>query len=215
MIDTALIDGTGTNTRAKVIEETQALCVQQIPYPPIIEQIVEPFRQYLTTDGTASGSNDMGIDASGADVDFFVPARADADRYISTLSFIITATGNFTQNEFANDGSGLSNGCRLFYTSTGGGEIDIHEALKTNFDYTRLSLGAPSFGDTANAFRGTNFVGTAEAMMPVVRMSDWFPPFGIKLDAGSAQRLTHRLRDNCAGATTFDIIAFGFDRLRK
>ena len=38
-------------------------------------------------------------------------------------------------------------------------------------------------------------------------------PFGIKLDAGSTQRLTMRIRDNAGtDADTFNVICYGFDR---
>ena len=85
--------------------------------------------------------------------------------------------------------------------------------MKTNFDFTRLALGRPAFGASLTTFRGTNFVGTAEAMLPVVDLKEFMPPFGIKLEAGTSQRLTLRVRDALAGLVNFDCIAYGFDRI--
>ncbi len=39
-----------------------------------------------------------------------------------------------------------------------------------------------------------------------------FRSYGIKLDAGTTQRLTLRIRDNASVPNVFDCIAYGFDR---
>ena len=78
----------------------------------------------------------------------------------------------------------------------------------------RLKNTAPAFGNTSNTFIGTNFVGTSEAIMPVVDLRRIIPPFGLKLDSGTDQRLTLIIRDNLtSGMTTFNVIVYGFDRL--
>jgi hypothetical protein len=154
----------------------------------------------------------MIVNGSSTNVNFWVAADSVNDRFITILSFVIADTGNFAQNEFGDLGISLTNGCRLFYTRGSGDEVDIHDALKINFDFTRLALGRPAFGAAATTFRGTNFIGTAEVMLPVVDLKEFMPPFGIKLDAGTSQRLTLRVRDALAGLTTFDCIAYGFDR---
>ena len=188
------------------------LQVQVSPDPPFVPQKIKPFRQFLTDDGLSGGSNDMIVDGSSTNVEFWVPADTVNDRYITILSVVIADNGNFLQNEFGDLGSALTNGCRLFYERGSGEEIDIHDALKSNFDFTRLALGRPAFGATSTTFRGTNFIGTAEAMIPVIDLKEFMPPFGIKLDAGTKQRIVLTVKDALAGLTTFDIIAYGFDR---
>lgn len=207
-----LQDATGSNKQARVTPR-QAVSVQPFYEPAFTPQRMKFFRQFLTNGGAATDSSDMIVDGSSTNVNFFVPANTNNDRYITVLSFVIADVGNFAQNEFGNLGSALTNGCRLFYTRGAGEEIDIHDTLKTNFDFTRLALGRPAFGSTTDTFRGTNFVGTAEVMLPVVDLKEFMPPFGIKLDVGTNQRITLRVKDALAGLTTFDCIAYGFDRL--
>ncbi len=205
-------DGTGAGKEV-VVTGRNGLCVQPIFEPAFISQKTKIFRQFLTNGGWSGDSSNMIVNGSSTNVNFWAQADPITDRDITVLNFVIADNGNFLQNEFGDLGIVLTNGCRLFYTRGQGDEIDIHDALKTNFDFTRLALGRPAFGATSTTFRGTNFVGTAEAMMPVVDFKEFMPPFGIKLEAGSSQRITLRVRDALAGLVNFDCIAYGFDRL--
>ena len=38
------------------------------------------------------------------------------------------------------------------------------------------------------------------------------PPFGVKLDRGTTQRIVHRVRDNCTALDEFNCIVHGFER---
>lgn len=210
-LNVGIKDCTGTDYCVQVTPEN-SLLVTSDGIPPFEPQHINIFRQYLTNDGTKTGSNDMLVNGSVNAQDFYVQADEENDRYITTLSFVIADTGNFNMREFANIGLPLTNGCRLFYNSIRG-EVDIHDSLQSNFDFIRLGFGEPAFGSAANTFRGTNFVGTAEAIMPIVDLKRMLPPFGIKLDAKSNQRLTLRVQDNIsAGIVAFDCIAYGFNR---
>ncbi len=135
MLKTSIADGCGTKNEVCVTPESSFLVADQ-GFPPIIPQKIKIFRQFLTTDGTASGSSDMGIDGSSTNVDFFIEANGDNDLYITTLSFVITSTAQLKMYQFA-DNSPLTNGCRLFYNIPTE-DIDIHDAMKTNLDFIRL-----------------------------------------------------------------------------
>lgn len=46
-----------------------------------------------------------------------------------------------------------------------------------------------------------------------IKLFEYLPPLGIKLDAGTTQRIVFQIRDNVgAAADTFNAIAYGFDR---
>lgn len=205
-----LLNGKGGKYKAQVYSDL-SLSVTSSSEPAIVPQKKKIFRQFLTADGTSTGSNDMLVDGSVTNVDFWIPAAADCDRYITVLSYVLADGGLFRLNEFGNTGSILTNGCRLFYTSLQG-EVDIHNSLQSNFDFVRLGLGNPAYGQGSNTFRGTNFIATAEAIMPVVDLKEFMPPFGIKLDAGSTQKIVMRIRDNASVPDVFNCIAYGFDR---
>lgn len=203
-----IIDGNGTKSKA-MVNPDGSLSIIAHPQPPFLPQKTKIFRQFLTDDGTPSGSNDMGVDGSSTNVDFWIPANEIDDRYITTL-YILIAYGTSGKPYLWADGASLSNGSRLFY-KTQKGEIDIHDAIKSNQDVFRLN------GDlipTAWEVRHTNANNDYGYFMRI-SLSEIMPPFGIKLDAGTTQKLIMRVRDNAGtDADTFNVIAMGFDRFK-
>jgi len=199
------VDGAGTGRRGKISDQ-HALLVSDVGCPPLEPQKNRVFREYLKN---SASSEDMKVNGSTTAVEFYVAADSDDDRYITTLSFVI-ADVNATLNKFGNV-TALTNGCQLYY-ETLAQTVYIHDALKSNFDFVRLCLGTPAFGDAAEAFRGKNIVGSSEGYIPVLDLRRFVPPFGIKLDRGTTQRLVLKVRDDCTGVDGFDCIAYGFDR---
>lgn len=217
MFKMRLFDGKGWPFAAEVTPD-QELSVISAPYPTLGEQKARPFRQYLTDDGTASGSNDMGVDGSSTNVDFFVQGDNDDDRYITALNFIVAYGSTGQPNEWA-DGTALTNGSRLFYSSLSG-EIDIHDAIKNNQDLFRLQL-------TNMSIPGGAIAGSQPWEVRHINAANDFGyfinfdltrlglPYGIKLDRKTDHRLTFRVRDNAGtDADTFNCIAYGFDRFK-
>ena len=203
-IDVNIRNGDGAAAHVSLDGE---LLVTNSSYPPLIPQKVQSFRQYLTVDGLASGSNDMGIDGSSTNVDFYIPASADKDRYITSLNFIVGYGTSGAPYQWA-DGAALTNGIRLFYESYRG-EFDIHEAIKSNQDMFRLSFSPVT---TSWEVRGVNALNDYGYFisMDLTKMG---LPFGIKLDDGTRQRLVITIRDNVGTlADSFNCIAYGFDR---
>ena len=151
-IDARIVDGTNTKQAAEVDDNN---CLKEVgwPEPPLeYTQKLRVFRQHLTDDGLPTdGSNqDMTVDGSSNNVDFYIGSSDTSDRFITMISFLIADAGA-TLNEFGNI-SALSNGCRLFYTDSAG-EVDIADSLTTQFEVIRLCVGDPPFGDAAAAFR--------------------------------------------------------------
>ena len=117
------------NKKTVLVTDDQELCVISAAYPPFSEQKVEPFRQYLTDDGLISGSNDMGVDGSSNNIDFWIPADPSNDRYITALNWIVGYGTSGQPNQWAN-GAALTNGSRLFYDHHHE-EIDLQYAIVT------------------------------------------------------------------------------------
>ena len=206
MFNTQLLGGNGNKVAAAVSAE-QELCVIAAPYPPLATQKVQPFRQFLTTNGESSGTADMGVDGSSTNVDYYVPAIEGVDRYITTLSFIMGYGASGKPYQWAN-GTPLSNGCRLFYGSRRG-EVDIHEGITTNQDFFRLSF-SPVIGDWEVQHVNANQDFGYFITMDLTKLG---LPFGVKLDRDTSQHLTMRIRDNVGlDADSFNCIAYGFDR---
>lgn len=195
-----------TEVSAKVTSDNE-LSVINSSYPPMTPQKVRPFRQYLTDDGLADGSNDMGIDGSSDSVDFYIKASSKEDRYVTTLNFILGYGTSGQPNEWA-DGTVLTNGCRLFYTNNQG-DVDIHDGIKSNQDFFRLSFMPIPTAWEVRHVNATNDYGYF-ITLDLIRLGF---PFGIKLDMGTQQKLTMRIQDNAGtSADSFNCIAYGFDR---
>ena len=200
--------GSGKKISAAVIDEG-ALVVSIYPCPPITTQKNRIFLQYMTTDGTAGGTYDMQIGAATT-ASYYVPASPDADRYITAVSFEI-ADASAVLNNFGNI-SPLTNGCRFYYEKINE-RVYIHEALKTNWDFVRMCQGQPAFGTGTAAFIASNVAGASEGVIPVFNFIQMMPPYGLKLDMGTNERLVLEVRDQTDGVDAFDAIVLGIERI--
>lgn len=215
----SLITDPKTNQRAVVTQS--GLHVVRHPAPPnnlgsTEETII--FRQFLTNDGTSTGSNDMTVDGTAAgNQDFWVPANTvfNRDRYIHSISFLL-ADGTMDLSLFGGIAA-LANGVRLFYTSPVFGELDISASIVRNVDFIRLGNGTPAFGDAAAAFIASSVSPAPtkdEAILPVISFTEAYGlPNGIRLPAGSDAKLVIRIQDDLQGITQFDCVAQGFEHI--
>lgn len=206
-VDVKLQDGNGVNPDAKTSLDGE-LCVINAPYPPFEPQKVRPFRQYFTTDGSADGSNDMGVDGSVTNADFYIKAHETFDRYITTVNILMGYGATSKPYLFA-DVAARANGCRFFYNSERG-EVNIHEGIKTNQDFFRLSFNQLNTSWEIRHLDANNDYGYVLTM----DLTKLGLPFGIKLDAGTTQTLTMRIQDDCTDADSFNVIGYGFERFK-
>ena len=89
MLSTQIVDGGGDGHGLKVNKEG-AMGVVVHTHPPQEELFnTLPFRQYLTDDGKASGSNDMKVDGLASPIEFCVTASPKNDIYIKSVSVVI------------------------------------------------------------------------------------------------------------------------------
>ena len=208
MFNFNLWGGNGNKVAAAVTDDHE-VCTIAAPYPPLTNQRVQPFRQFLTDDGLEGGTSSMSVDGSVTNVDYFIPAKVNEDRYITTLNFIVGYGTTGQPNEWA-DGTALTNGCRLFYSSQRG-EVDIHEGIKSNQDFFRLSFSpVPTAWEVRHVNASNDF-----GYFITLDLTKLGLPFGIKLDRNSSQRLTMRIKDNAGtAADSLNCIAYGFDRFK-
>lgn len=200
----------GDGTKVVRVTPDRELMVSVAPYPDKIEQLTHPLRQYFTIDGTLDGDNNMGQDGSSNNIEFFVKADEEDDIYITHISLIV-GYGTTGQPFQFGDGAALTNGVELVHESKHD-MIQIHDAIKSNQDLFRLANG--SFG-TDWELRG---VGASNdyGYFTSINLGQFAPYFGIKLDAGSNQRLCFVIKDSMAAVSgvndSFNAIAHGFYR---
>ena len=200
-------DGKGGKAKAAVTENNE-LVVIQAPYPPFSPQKVRPFRQYMTIDGLATGSKDMGVDGSVTNVEFFIPAIEGFDRYITAINILIGYGTSAQPFQFA-DGAALTNGCNIRYLSLQG-SVDIHEGIKSNQDMFRLTDDPITSLWEIRGINATNDYGyLIGADLTTIGSLN-----GIKLDEGTTQKISMIIKDDCTNADSFNIITYGFERFK-
>ena len=202
------------------VDDAGALCVTERGIPSVLAPGDDPvvlFRQDFTDDGTSTGSADFLVDGTAAgNQDFWIPAHATRDIFIRSVSWII-ADGGSSLSEFAGTGAVLGNGIRFFWTRDTE-EIDIHPAIIKNLDLVRMG-GEPAFGDGNNAFLagGLSDIGTpVSGYMPVIDMEKLFGMrWGLRLRAGTNQKIIVRIQDDLSGAGIDEVgaIAYGLCRI--
>ena len=210
MIMTRIVDGYGSGIQQRVFPNGSSLTISN-GFPPFGE--LWPITPFVSLLKSSAGSSDMRVAGTAANpIEFFVNASTSADRFITAISFFISDAGA-NLNQFGAI-SALTNGCLLIY-ETPNTSTQVLPALKSNFDFLRMAFGQPSFGDNATAFQAVNAVASSEAYIPVIKFSDWLPPFGLKLDINSGNRIVMKIQDNTTGVDAFDAIVFGFDRAEE
>jgi len=205
-------DAHGDGHSVRVGDEGEQYVVVH-PHPPKNEiasiGTPTPFRQYFTDTGVSSGDNDMRVDGSTVNQDFFIEAAQDKDIYIKTVNIVIADAGA-TLNKFGNL-TALTNGVEFLWRSQDLGTTIIHEGMKTNFQFVRTALGDPSVGDGTGAFRASNVSGTSEAYIPTVDFAKVFGmPWGVRLRKGTTDRICFKIKDDVTGVDEFDAIGYGF-----
>lgn len=212
---TQILDGTGKGYYAKV-DQYNTLWVRDLGIPPTTDpdnpsaglgDIQKVYREYLTLNGNGT-TIDMRVVGSLASPSlFYVSAESNFDIYITSLSFVIV-DANLTLAQFGNIGA-LTNGLNLYYEDQNGTTF-IGQNLKTNFEIIRLSQGNPAWGDPTGAFIANNVAGASEGVLPILDFRKVFGlPYGIRLGAGTSNKLVLEIRDNVSGVDQFDIIAYG------
>lgn len=206
MINSIIHDGSGRNTSVRV--EDEGLLVSNFTSPPLLPQKVSVYNRFFTDDGLTSGSNDLGIDGSAASVEYWIPADDENDYYVTTLSFILGYGSSAEMYEFADSAAALANGVLVEYKNNTGDTTTIINP-KTNYSFMRASMA--NYTNTNWETRG--FAGAGDyGFFSTVHLEKMLPPYGIKLDKGSAQRISITIRDDCTDADLFNCFAFGFKR---
>jgi hypothetical protein len=199
-----LTDSKG-NSKGVRISEEGALQVVAHPHPPSVESLSSiPYREYFKN----GASSDMRVNGSTTNVEFSINADQKKDLYIKTISVVISDSGA-TLSKFGNI-SALSEGVEIKWQTSELGTTIIADALKTNFDFVRMGLGEPAFGDGTTAFRGNNVSGSSEAYIPVIDFQKLFGiSYGLRLRKGSTDKLVFTIKDNVSTIDQFDAIAYG------
>ena len=204
------IQDPSTGQRAKVDSEGAVVFTERLTPPFGFPTIQIPLSQFITDDGTPTGSNDMRVDGSVTSIDFTINADPNNDRYMSVCTFLIADAGA-SLDEFGNLPQ-LANGIDIFW-ETDIGSFIIENAT-TNFELIRLGLGEPAFGNSQTAMLLNNIVSQTDAYIPVLDFRVTFGfQHGLRLKNGTNERLVIRINDDLTSLDFFNAKIYGFDRL--
>ena len=206
--DFEIKDGHGSDRKLKIYDEG-AVGVVVHDHPPFDEGIPSyPFSQWMTSDGDATGSNNMLVDGSTNSQLFYISAKSDVDIYIKTLS-IRVADGSAVLNKFGNLAA-LPNGCDLIFFNNDLGEVVIQDEMKTNLDIVRVGLSTPTIGSGSTAFRADTSGAGTDTYLPFIDLSQTFGfPWGLRLKKGTNDRIGFSINDDVSAMDGFDIKGFG------
>lgn len=211
--DVRLVDGFGTENRVKISADG-FLYVQPNTDPPVVQDtFMTVYREFMKN---SAGSSDMTTSTLGSE--YVINAEEDVDIFITTLSFLIAAPGITLRGWGGTGGTGgattpLTNGLTLFYQDVNG-IINIGTQLRTNYDVVRLCLGQPATGGAADAFIVNSVSGGNAGIIPYLSFGNFGYQFGVKLRAGSTDKMVLRFNDTMVGENlgTMNVIAYGFRR---
>lgn len=199
-------DGARSGQTQHVTAEGEALTTVT-GCPPLMQQKCKIFRGYLED---SAASNDMDVAATlTAPHDFYMAACDHCDRYITTLNFYAGYGATAVLYEWFDRGGALPNGCQLYY-ETQSDPVYIHDAITVNADLLRLCTTDIMRTD----WQSRNFAAVNDyGFICTINLLQMMPPYGIKLDRGTTQRLVFAIRDDITAETdAFNAIAYGFDR---
>lgn len=192
-------------------------------YPPITNDrqiIIYVDDLTLNNDGVTT---DMKVDGSVTTQEFSVNADKDFDIFINSVSFFIAAELVVTDlGEFGGITTPLTNGCQLIYENSDEGDIVIGDNLQTNYDLLRMCNMNPQFGLVSNEqFKIVQaFSNQDDGYLFILKFSDYGYEQeysgGIRLKAGTTDRLVFKIRDNLnvtpSDISSFDGRVYGFKR---
>jgi hypothetical protein len=213
--NTYITDGGGSGRNA-IVDEGGYLRVQSSFIPPDDDRDLKVvYRNFLTLDGDGT-TNSMLVDGSTTSQLFFIQGEPNNDIYITTISFFIQADGLTLGNDFAGNGTLLTNGCRLYYEDKNG-EINVGTNLDSNFSFVRLCQGNAPFGNDTFAFIKNAGV---PAIFPNLNFKKVFGfNQGLKLLSGTNNKLILEINDDLStGLGTnpaFNVLVFGFKIIKE
>ena len=187
------------NNQLKVNGEGE-ISVTLHTHPPTDENVESlPFRNYFTN----AGSNDMRVNGATTNVEFSINADSNFDYWIKSLH-IKLADPSAQLDKFGNL-TALTNGLEFEWQNQKVGALKIHDGIKDNLEFFRLSNGGyiPQIVDLSG--------GGADALVVFVDLAQLFGnPWGLRLTKNSTDKLLFRVRDDLsAGIVEFNIIGYG------
>jgi hypothetical protein len=179
-------------------------------HPPVDDVIQIP--HWHADLETAAGSVDMVVAGTlAAPVDFSVSALPTADRWVRSI--YLEVSDRACKNYLFGALPALTNGVQVLHITQDLGVVEL-ALFKTNWQMITRLQGGPRFGSGATAGIALDAVANQEDTVPAEMdlLTKFGPKWGVRLRAGTNDRLVVRIRDNLAGLVAMTGHATGSER---
>lgn len=205
----SVLEDPSTGIHAKVDSQGQLRVSQFLPtrLPVGTENKISLLTGKLGTEGLNEGTTAQDVDGSTTPQVFYVEAEKDVDLYISQV-LIVLADSSVVHNYFGNL-SPLAVGWDLFSTESGKVNYLI-DKTKTGGDMLLQSGLQVPFGNGTTLNEMINYSENVDAQVTLISLDRFLPPYGLRLGAGTTDRLTSVVNDNLTGLNDMYVRVFGF-----
>lgn len=196
-VNVGIVDGHGSGNNLKVNGEGE-LGVVVHTHPPKNESFAaRPFVSFLTD---SNGSSDMLVNGATTNVEFNISADKDLDVFVKNIAVtIVDAAATLAKFGAL---TALTNGVLFEWITADLGTTTINSGIKTNFEFFRQALQEPIIS--------SNVVGNSEGLLIEIDFAKIFGlRNGLRLRAGTNDKIAFTIRDNVSTMDQFDAIAYG------
>jgi len=204
------------NEVAQVIDG--GLVVSQYPAPAKSDSdvITLPNVEFMTINGDKITA-DLNVDGSVNEVNAYIEADNNSDIYIKVMNVLISDTKGGSGLVLSDFGAlpALTNGIIPYFEANNIKYPLLPRGLQTNFDFVRIGSLSPNFGSDETAYRikGAK-TGSGYDYLSVMDLTSASPgKLGIRLAAGTKQKLGVLIRDDISSLDAFEIGTIGYKRL--
>lgn len=214
MLQVRITDSDGNE--ARLVERGLLVSNHAVPAPGTTTFDQIPFISAISVGGTGEAADtDLRVNGSVNPIDAFISALDEGDLYIKTANIFIEGSGNINLSDFGDIAGGLPNGISTFIQNQGVKFPITRQPILTNSDMVRIGTLTAGLGSDESAFRLKQQQGSGDTgYNPVWDMTRLAAGTeGVRLSAGTKQRLGITINDDLRSLVSFNIIFSGYIRL--
>lgn len=210
-VKSRIIDGGGSGSVVTVGKHRQFYTASVAPDVPPTGQCNQYrfFSQYLTADGLAAGTSNMNVDGSSTAVEYWLPADSTGKFDIHIMAIIVVVADTaVTHKKFGNEAA-LTTGWDLWSWESDA-KTYIIEKAKTGAELIWKSGFHHPFSEGATMQELLDFnADDDDAQIVYIPIADYVPG-GIRLGAGTQDKIAATINDNLGGLTEMYAWCMGY-----
>jgi hypothetical protein len=210
-VKSKILDGRGSGFEVKVGRHNQLYVAPGAPDVPPSGQYNQYrfFSQYLTADGLAAGTSNMNVDGSSTAVEYWLPADSTGKFDIHIMAIIVVVADTAVTHKKFGAVAVLGTGWDL-WTWESDAKTYIIEKAKTGAELIWKSGFHHPFGSGATMQELLDFnAADDDAQIVYIPIADYVPG-GIRLGAGTRDKIAATINDDIDGLTEMYVFCIGY-----